>query len=128
MSFIKSTRAMGVLAASAANAVNDKLVRFEHQYALTESKLRIAAIGIYATVMANNAHSQVAQTICKVYNGVFSNELISAIAFVVLAILLSVMLLGDGQKEKSGLIKFMVVLAALFNIPTLLGYFGVSPC
>lgn len=119
---------MGVLAASAANAVNDKLVRFEHQYALTESKLRIAAIGIYATVMANNAHSQVAATICKVYNGVFSNELISAIAFVVLAILLSVMLLGDGQKEKSGLIKFMVVLAALFNIPTLLGYFGVSPC
>jgi hypothetical protein len=128
MSFIKSTRAMGVLAVNAANAVNDKLVRFEHQYALTESKLRVAAIGIYATVMANNAHSQVAATICKVYNGVFSNELISAIAFVVLAILLSVMLLGDGQKEKSGLIKFMVVLAALFNIPTLLGYFGVSPC
>ena len=128
MSFIKSTGAMGVLAVNAANAVNDKLVRFEHQYALTESKLRVAAIGIYATVMANNANSQVASTICKVYNGVFSNELISAIAFVVLAILLSVMLLGDGQKEKSGLIKFMVVLAALFNLPTLLGYFGVTPC
>ena len=128
MSFIKSTRTVGLLAASAANAVNDGLVRFEHQYALSESKLRIVAIGIYATVMANNAYSQVASTICKVYTGVFSNELISAIAFVVLAILLSVMLLGDGQKEKSGLIKFMVVLAALFNIPTLLGYFGVTPC
>jgi hypothetical protein len=128
MSFIKFTRAMGVLAVNAANAVNDKLVSFEHKYALTESKLRVAAIGIYATVIANKAHSQVAGTICKVYNGVFSNELISAIAFVVLAILLCVMLLGDGQKEKSGLIKFMVVLAALFNIPTLLGYFGVRPC
>jgi hypothetical protein len=128
MSFIKSARAVGVLAVSAANAVNDKLVCFEHQYALTESKLRVVAIGIYATVMVNKVHAQVAGTICKVYNGVFSNELISAIAFVVLAILLCVMLLGDGQKEKSGLIKFMVVLAALFNIPTLLGYFGVKPC
>ena len=128
MSFIKSTRAMSALVVNASNVVNDKLVSFEHQYALTENKLRVAAIGIYATVMANNAYSQVASTICKVYNGVFSNELISAIAFVVLAILLSVMLLGDGQKEKSGLIKFMVVLAALFNLPTLLGYFGVTPC
>lgn len=113
---------------SSVNQINQALLQLESKYRITESKMRIATVGIGALIMTEAANAQLASTICKVYNGIFSNELISALAFVVLSILLLVMLLGDGQKEKSALIKFAVVLAALFNLPTLLGYVGASPC
>lgn len=113
---------------SLVNKIHESLVHFEKKAGLTDKRLRIATVGVTSLVAAEVAYAQIAQIICRVYNSIFTNELISGLGFVVFAILLCVMLMGDGQREKSALIKFSLVFAALFNIPTLLSYFGASPC
>ena len=110
------------------NKIHDSLVQFEKNHGITEKRLRIASVGAISLMAAEVAQAQIAQIICRVYNSIFTNEFISALAFVILAILLCVMFTGDGQREKSNLIKYSLLLAALFNIPTLLSYFGASPC
>jgi hypothetical protein len=108
--------------------VNYVLAIFERRHSLTPRK--VGTFGVMTLLLAPIAlqASILTGPICKVYTGIFDNTFVSAIAFVIFAILLTKMMIDEGNSEKSSLLRFMVILAALFNLPGLLALVGASPC
>lgn len=108
--------------------VNHALASFESRHALTSRK--VGTFGVMAFLLAPIAlqASILTGPICKVYSGIFDNTFVSALAFVVFAILLTKMMADEGNAEKSSLLRFMVIISALFNVPGLLALVGASPC
>ncbi len=110
--------------------VDATLGKFEKAIGITEQKVKKASIALMAMTapLFVNAQSILAKPICKMYNQIFDNTLVSALAFVIFSVLLIKMLSDEGNGEKSSLMRFAVILSALFNIPGILAIFGASPC
>ena len=122
--------ATGVVLLFTYKKVDATLGKFEKAIGITEQKVKQASIAFMAMTapVFVNAESILAKPICKMYNQIFDNTLVSALAFVVFTVLLIKMLSDEGNGEKSSLMRFAVILSALFNIPAILSVFGASPC
>lgn len=122
--------ATGVVLLFTYKKVDATLGKFEKAIGITEQKVNQASIAFMAMTapVFVNAQSILAKPICKMYNQIFDNTLVSALAFVVFTVLLIKMLSDEGNGEKSSLMRFAVILSALFNIPAILSVFGASPC
>lgn len=122
--------ATGVVLLFTYKKVDATLGKFEKAIGITEQKVKQASIAFMAMTapVFVNAQSILAKPICKMYNQIFDNTLVSALAFVVFTVLLIKMLSDEGNGEKSSLMRFAVILSALFNIPAILSVFGASPC
>lgn len=122
--------ATGVVLLFTYKKVDATLGKFEKAIGITEQKVKQASITFMAMTapVFVNAQSILAKPICKMYNQIFDNTLVSALAFVVFTVLLIKMLSDEGNGEKSSLMRFAVILSALFNIPAILSVFGASPC
>jgi hypothetical protein len=122
--------AAGVVLIFTYKKVDATLGKFEKAIGLTEQKVKQASIAFMAMTapLFVNAQSILTAPMCKIYTQIFDNTFVSALAFIVFTILLVKMLSDEGNGEKSSLMRFAVILSALFNVPKILALLGASPC